>query len=171
VLILLFENMGFLAFYKHEYAVYTLTSYGLTLCCALWAVVFKKRRRYGAFSFVLGFIQSFISAIVFGENGFPLLPFPMYMYLMVATFLNLFGNIKPTLKPLWYRVLVSIPSAWYMGATVLGLIYMPFAPFAPEIVFCVPFLISGFGVIQSLSTKFGACLVRFSALSRSPHML
>ena len=78
---------------------------------------------------------------------------PLY-YLHATVFVHSLALISPRMRPLWYRVLVSVPAAFMSAGTLLALPWALLAglglePWAPWL----PYLVASIGLAQSLTTR------------------
>lgn len=79
---------------------------------------------------------------------------PVYVYLHVAVYVHFGALAWARLRPLWYRVLVSVPASFFAAGTFLA---FPWAiasglGFTPHGVW-LPYLVAAFGLLQSLSHR------------------
>ena len=79
---------------------------------------------------------------------------PVFVYLHAAVYLHAIALVRPRLFPLPYRILVSIPAAFFAAGTLLAFpwalaVAFGFEPWAPWLPYAVAFV----GVLQSLSAR------------------
>lgn len=86
----------------------------------------------------------------------PLAPFAsvIFYYLHATVFLHSLALVTPRMRPLWYRALVSIPSAFMSAGTLLALPWaivgaLGFQPWVPW----APYLAALIGLVQSFTTR------------------
>lgn len=76
---------------------------------------------------------------------------PLYYYLHATVFVQALGLIRPRMRSLPYRILISVPASFFAAGTLLSLPWVLLSAFgvdAPGVV--VPYLAAGIGVLQSL---------------------
>jgi uncharacterized protein len=80
--------------------------------------------------------------------------FPLYAGLQATVYLHLLGLSRPRMRPVAYRLLVSIPASWFIAGTFLA---MPWALLtaagAPVWWPWLPYAIAAAGVLDSLFTR------------------
>lgn len=79
---------------------------------------------------------------------------PAFYYLHATVFVHSLSLVRPRMRPLWYRLLVSIPSAFMSAGTLLALPWalvasLGFDPWFPWL----PYAVALLGIAQSLSTR------------------
>jgi uncharacterized protein len=79
---------------------------------------------------------------------------PLFLYLHAAVFVQALGLIRPRMRSLPYRALISVPAAFFGAGTLLALPWALVQAFGFELpgVF-VPYLAAGIGVLQSLVAR------------------
>jgi uncharacterized protein len=110
-----------------------------------------RTRAYATFVGILLLIHTFTSVSLardFEPVG------AVYAYLQCAVFLHFLSLIRPRMRPLWYRTLVSIPASFFFAGTFLALPWaivaaIGFEPYG----FFVPYVIAAIGVYQSMRTR------------------
>ncbi|MBX3230592.1 MAG: metallophosphoesterase [Labilithrix sp.] len=122
-----------------------------TVVLAAWVV---RNRLFATFVGVLGGIYS-LSALGLA-GAFAKLPYGLVVFgaFHVTAYLNFLGLVRPRMRGLAYRVLVSWPAAFMIGGTLLGMPWavlrgLGFEPWGPWI----PYALAGVGLLQSLTTK------------------
>lgn len=79
---------------------------------------------------------------------------PLLVYLQVAVHVHSLSLVRPRLRPLWYRVFVSVPSSFFSAGTFLSLPWAIVAAFGFELpLVSVPYALALLGVIESLTTR------------------
>lgn len=80
--------------------------------------------------------------------------FPVFAALHALVYVQALGLVRPSLRPLWYRALISIPAAFFGAGTLLAL------PWAAATLFgwslplpWLPYLLALIGVAQSLALR------------------
>lgn len=121
-----------------------------------WALVvlmvrLLRRGRYAMFVGVILGIHSLI-AVALAPAFAPILP--LYAALNVSVYVNFLALSRPRMRSLPYRLLVSWPSAFFVGGTLLALPWalVAAAGFRPLGVW-IPYLLGAVGLFQSLTTK------------------
>jgi predicted MPP superfamily phosphohydrolase len=76
---------------------------------------------------------------------------PLFVYGHAAVFVQSLALIRPRLQPLGYRVLVSIPGAFFGAGTLLALPWVLLSAFGVALpALWLPYAVAFFGVVQSL---------------------
>jgi predicted MPP superfamily phosphohydrolase len=125
----------------------SLVAWLLVVCCA-WAL---RSRTYAIFRAIgLGVEVLFASALFPRVHAFwPL--WPLFVYGHATVFTQALALIRPRLRPLPYRVLVSIPGAFFGAGTVLALPWVLLMAFGVRLpALWLPYAIAFVGVVQSL---------------------
>ena len=114
------------------------------------------------FGWAMAFVMSFLTLLfyllsyyVVIKEDFPILPIYVYYYLHIATCIQAYSNFAGFLRPFWFRVLISIPTAWFhtslifqsISYFILNKISSKF--FTIQKISSVVFLIVAFGVYNS----------------------
>ncbi|MBM4357768.1 MAG: metallophosphoesterase [Deltaproteobacteria bacterium] len=111
-----------------------------------------RGRIYAVFVSILLGIHSLIATALAPWVG-PLLP--AYAVLHALVYVHLLLLVRPRLRPLAYRMLVSIPASWFAAGVFLA---MPWAVAVGlglrPLALAVPFAAAAFGVVQSLWHRF-----------------
>ena len=125
-----------------------------SIAAAIVVVVTAQRRRgafYARFAAVLLGIHTLIAGGLVRHTG---ALFPVYAALQVAVFVHFFMLTAPRMRPLAYRLLVSLPASYFVAATFLA---FPWAIAAAcglrPLGFWIPYAIAGVGLIQSLTAR------------------
>jgi hypothetical protein len=80
---------------------------------------------------------------------------PLYMCLQAVTYLHFALLVRPRMRPLWFRALVSIPASFFVAATFLAFPWAIVRAFGvPAYGFFVPYLVALVGLVQSLRHRF-----------------
>jgi uncharacterized protein len=132
------------------YGIFWLAS----LAASAGIVLAAKLRRgglYARFAGVLLGIHTLISGALASHVG---ALFPAYVALQAALFVHFFFLSAPRMRPLWYRLLVSLPAQFFAAGTLLAF------PWAVVVAFGVrpaglwiPYVLAGFGVFQSFTLR------------------
>lgn len=126
-----------------------LTLFGWLFVVAAAAAV--RGRQFATFVAVLTGIYSLVARAFAPSLGAAL---PIYAALHVSVYVNFVVLARPRMRPLWYRLLVSWPSAFMAGGTLIAfpwaiLVGLGFHPWG----IWVPYAAAGIGLLQSLTTK------------------
>ncbi|MFZ5894277.1 MAG: metallophosphoesterase [Myxococcota bacterium] len=96
-------------------------------------------------------LHSLIAVALFGRFGALA---PLAIYLHAAVHVQSVALVKPRLRPLWYRVLVSIPASFFSAGTLLAWPWALLHAFSIELPWVfVPYALAMIGVAQSLLTR------------------
>jgi uncharacterized protein len=125
----------------------SLAAWILVVGCA-WAL---RSRTYATFRAIsLGVLALLASALFPRMHGV----WPLFVYGYVATFAQSFALIRPRLRSLPYRVLVSIPGAFFGAGTLLALPWVLSSAFGAHLPgLWLPYALALVGVVQSLRTR------------------
>lgn len=75
---------------------------------------------------------------------------PLFCYLHAAVFVQSIGLVRPRMRSLAYRALVSVPGAFFAAGTLLSLPWVLARAFGFDLPFVfVPYVAAGIGVLQS----------------------
>jgi len=120
------------------------------LVVVLTALAFRSRA-YAVFRGVTIGVQVLVLS---GLIGYFAWAFPALVYLQATVFASALFTIRPKLRPLPFRVLVSIPAAFFAGGTLLALPWAVVAAFGftPHGAW-IPFVLAGVGIVQSLTAR------------------
>ncbi len=114
------------------------------------AALFRSRA-YAAFRAISLGIHSLIAVALFPRLGFAA---PAFVVLHAAVCVHSLALVRPRMRPLAYRALVSIPASFFSAGTLLALPWAVLFAFGFEPGFLwVPYAIALIGVLQSLSTR------------------
>lgn len=97
---------------------------------------------------------------------------PVFVYLHTLVFIQGLALIRPQLRPLAYRVFVSLPAAFFSAATLLAL------PWAVALAFgahlgapWLPYLVAGVGLFQSVTARRAELDIEIDPSSSSDDLL
>ncbi len=77
-----------------------------------------------------------------------------FLYLHAALHVQSIALVRPRLRPLWYRVVVSVPGAFFGAGTLLALPLAIAGASVPAFPWLwLPYVLSAVGVVQSLATR------------------
>jgi predicted MPP superfamily phosphohydrolase len=127
----------------------------LIVSLAGWAAVvglaLLRSRAYAIFRGVtLGLHVLFASVLV---HRFQVV-LPVFVYLHAAVFVQSLGLVRPRMRSLPYRVLISVPAAFFGAGTLLSIPWVLLAAFkvdAPGV--WLPYVAAALGVLQSLWSR------------------
>ena len=121
-------------------------AWALVVCAAL-----LRSRAYAVFRGVtLGLQVLFASALVARFQSL----LPLFCYLHATVFVHSLGLVRPRMRSLPYRVLVSIPSAFFGAGTLLALPWVLLGAFGVELpLVFLPYAAAAIGVVQSLWSR------------------
>lgn len=116
------------------------------------ALLLRRTRTFGIFVGIFIGIHSLVACAVASRLPAQLLPY--FGVLHGTVYLNFFSLTKPRMRPFWFRLLVSWPSAFFSGGTLVALpwaliIAMGFHPWG----LWIPYALAAVGLIQSLTIK------------------
>jgi len=121
-----------------------------------WALVFGaaaalRSRSYAVFRGVSLGLHSLIAVAIAPRFGWAL---PGFWLLQALVHVHALALVRPRLRPLFYRVLVSIPTAFFSAGTLLAFPWAIAQAFGFELwgVF-IPYVLALIGVVQSLSAR------------------
>ncbi|MFT3774732.1 MAG: metallophosphoesterase [Minicystis sp.] len=125
-----------------------------SIAATLIVVLTAQRKRgalYARFATVLLGIHTLISSGLVRHTG---ALFPAYAVLQLALFTHFYFLAQPRMRPLAYRIFVSMPASYFAAATFLS---FPWAIAAAcglrPVGFWIPYVIAAAGVIQSLTAR------------------
>ena len=111
-----------------------------------------RGRLYALFAFVFLSVHTLVSTAMA-----PLFEraLPVYVALQAIVYVHFLLLVRPRMRPLWYRALVSMPSSFFMAATFLAIPWaivkgVGLTPYG----FYVPYIIALLGLAQSLRHRF-----------------
>jgi uncharacterized protein len=80
--------------------------------------------------------------------------YPIYALLHALVYVHAVALVRPQLRPLWYRALVSIPAAFFGAGTLLALPWAAATLFGASLPLpWLPYLLAAVGVVQSLGLR------------------
>jgi uncharacterized protein len=80
--------------------------------------------------------------------------FPIFVYLHVMVYVQAAALVRPVLRPLWYRSLVSVPAAFFAAGTFLALPWALAAALGWSLpLVWLPYALALLGVVQSLTAR------------------
>src|SRR5688572_18142168 len=132
-----------------------MVSFALTSVIGWLAVVVfaaaRRSRAYAVFRGVqLGLHTLFAIALLPSFAGV----FPIVVYLHTMVFVQAAVLVRPVLRPLWYRALVSVPAAFFAAGTFLALPWALAASLGWSLPFVwLPYALALVGVVQSLTAR------------------
>ncbi len=111
------------------------------------AAVFRGRL-YATFATVLLGIHTGVAVALWPSFAWAA---PVYLYLHAATFLHFASLSRPALRPVAFRVLISLPASFFVAGTFLGIPWALARAFGlePHLAW-IPFALAGLGLAQSL---------------------
>lgn len=116
------------------------------------AAAFSRSRQYGIFAAVVLAFPTLVGNALRDE----LAPLQWVVtYAQLATFGH-FGAllVRPALRPVWFRALVSIPGLWFCAACLLGFPWAIWAAAGGDPVLAwLPFVLATIGLVESLFTR------------------
>ncbi len=126
------------------------TCWVLAIACA-WLL---RNRVYAVFSGLFLGVVCLVWAALFPIAAPGLQP--LFVGLQIATILHFVLLSRPRLRPLAYRLLISLPGLWFMAGSLLAIPWALFAAFGfyPH-AWWLPYLLSLIGVWQSLRNPGG----------------
>src|SRR4051812_15217473 len=126
------------------FAFWSVAAWFLVVACAL---VFRSRA-YATFRAVLLGLQ-----VLFASALFPRFQsvWPLFVYGHAAVFVQSLALIRPSMRGLSYRVLISIPGAFFGAGTLLALPWVLLSLAGLELpAVWAPYAVALLGVLQSL---------------------
>jgi predicted MPP superfamily phosphohydrolase len=113
-----------------------------------------RSRAYAIFRGVTLGLQVLFAAALIHRFQQPAWLLGLFCYLHAAVFVQSIGLIRPRMRSLPYRALISVPGAFFAAGTLLSLPWVVVSAFGVNLpgVF-VPFLAAGIGVLQSLWSR------------------
>lgn len=113
----------------------------------LLAALFRSRP-YAIFRGVTLGVHTLVVVALVRRFAFVL---PLYLYLHATVYAHSLSLVRPRMRPLAYRVLVSIPAAFFGAGTILSLPWAVSAAFGVELpLVWLPYAVAAVGVLQSL---------------------
>jgi len=125
----------------------SLLAWALVVGCA-W---FFRSRTYAIFRAISLGLEVLFASVLFPRAH---AVWPLFLYGHVAVFMQALALIRPRLRPLPYRALVSIPGALFGAGTSLALPWVLLAALGVQLPgVWLPYLVAFIGVVQSLRTR------------------
>jgi hypothetical protein len=121
-----------------------------------WLVVLLAARvrrggLYARFAGIFVGVETLIAVGVAAHAG-PL--FPAVAALQAATFVHFFFLSQPRMRPLAYRLLVSLPAQFFVAGTILALpVVLAVALGLPEVSLVLPYALATVGLFQSFTLR------------------
>jgi predicted MPP superfamily phosphohydrolase len=126
------------------FALYSVTAWLLVIVCA-WRF---RSRAYATFRAVLLGLQVLLASALFPRFHSV---WPLFVYGHAAVFVQSLALIRPAMRGLAYRVLISIPGAFFGAGTLLALPWALLGAFGVELPAAwAPYAVALLGVLQSL---------------------
>lgn len=133
-----------------EKAVFWIAS----IAASLLVVITAQRKRgpfYARFAAVLLGIHTLVSGALAPHTGALL---PAYAVLQLVLFIHFYFLAQPRMRPLAYRIAVSLPASYFAAATFLAFPWAIASAFGLRPAgFWVPYAIALVGIVQSLTAR------------------
>lgn len=127
-------------------ATVALIAYGLVVVLG-----FTRSRAYGVFALVLLSLPTFVGNAM--RDDFASIA-GVLTYLQLATAVHFSGLVlRPGMRPLWFRTLVSVPALWFVAACMVAIPWAVWGSFAEPIGSWIPFVLAAGGLYESLFTR------------------
>ncbi len=111
-----------------------------------------RGRLYAIFAAVLLSIHTLVSCAMAPLFASVIWPYAALQLLVYVHFASL---VRPRMRPLWYRALVSVPASFFTAATFLAIPWAIVSAIgAHPYGYFVPYVIAALGVVQSLRHRF-----------------
>ena len=111
-----------------------------------------RGRLYAMFTIVLLTIHTLVSSALAPSFAVVL---PLYAYLQFTVYVQFASLTRPSMRPVWYRALVSLPAYFFTAGTLLALPWAILAAFGvTPYGFFIPYAVAGIGLVQSLAHRF-----------------
>lgn len=79
---------------------------------------------------------------------------PLFLYLHAAVHVHALALARPRLRPLAYRILISVPASFFSAGTLLALPWAVLAAVGVEVpLILLPYAVALFGILESLATR------------------
>jgi len=125
-----------------------------TLAAYAGVILAAWRRRgafYGRFAAILLGVHTLISGALAPHTG---VLFPVYAALQAALFAHFFFLSQPRMRPLAFRLFISLPASFFAAGTLIAFPWAIVAAFGVRpLGLWIPYVIAGLGVIQSLTLR------------------
>jgi len=107
-----------------------------------------RGRLYATFAAVLLGIQTLVASALAPRFAWC---WPIYAYFQAALLVHFALLVRPRLRSLPYRALVSVPASWFVAGTILAIPWALFAAFGGEPRGAwIPYAVALVGLVQSL---------------------
>jgi predicted MPP superfamily phosphohydrolase len=119
------------------------------------AAAVLRSRFFATFVFVMLGVHTLIAVALYSRFA-ALGPWAAgaFVYLQGAVFLHFLALTRPRLRPLPYRLLVSLPGSWFAAGTYFAMPWAAAAAFGLELpAVWLPYALALFGLYQSLSLR------------------
>jgi predicted MPP superfamily phosphohydrolase len=123
----------------------------LGLLAVVTAAGVIRNRIYATFAAVVLGLHTLDSVLLAPRFAWAM---PVYAYLQAAVYVHFLSLVRPKLRPLAYRVFVSIPASWFAASTLLALPWalltaLGFHPWAPWLPHAIAFV----GTLDTLMAR------------------
>lgn len=128
---------------------------GATVALVVYALVvglaFTRSRLYGVFALVLLSLPTFVGNAL-RDDFAPIAGALTYLQIVSAVH---FGGlvVRPAMRPLWFRTLVSVPAMWFIAACMVAIPWAVWGAFGEPVASWLPFALATGGLYESLFTK------------------
>jgi len=128
---------------------FALASVGAYLIVVFGALL--RSRAYAIYRGVTLGLHTLIAIALFPRLGWAA---PLFVYMQAVVYLHAIALIRPRMRPLFYRVFISVPASFFAAGTLLALpwavaVGLGFEPWLPWL----PYLVALIGVVQSFSAR------------------
>lgn len=126
---------------------------GVTAALWVWVVITARVVRNRLYATFVGVMLGVYSLIALAIH--PAAPpwSQLFLACHVTVYLNFVFLAWPRMRPWWFRLLVSYPSAFMVGGTLLALPWaLASTVVAPKFIF-IPYALAAFGLFQSLTSR------------------
>ena len=100
------------------FGLYTLFAY-LGSVGAAWVL----RNRF--FAIFMGVLLGLESLVATAYSPFVGALWPVFVFMHVTVFIQVLSLLRPALRPLWFRALISWPAYFFLAAMLLGFFWLP----------------------------------------------
>ncbi len=112
---------------------------------------FRRGRFYARFAAVLLGVHTLIACALAPHVGRLL---PLFLYLQAALYTHFVFLSRPRMRPLAYRLFISLPASYFSASTLLALpCVIAVALGAPPQLLGLPYLLGFLGIVQSFSAR------------------
>lgn len=132
------------------FGLYTLFAY-LGSVGAAWVL----RNKF--FAIFMGVLLGLESLVATAYAPFVGVLWPVFVFFHVTVFVQVLSLLRPALRPLWFRALISWPAYFFLAAMLLGFFWLPVlllasapASLPVQVLISVPFVLAAIGMWQSL---------------------